>query len=91
MAVPEEGRLSLRESEIARAFAAGETYQAIAERLCLAPSTVRTHLTTVYRKLGVSSKLDLHKYFEASAKPLEPDSQPRPERPDKPSIAVLAF
>jgi TolB-like protein/Tfp pilus assembly protein PilF len=88
MSAPQNGQLSLRESEIARAFAEGETYQQIADRLCLAPSTVRTHLTTVYRKLGVSSKLDLHKYFESSASP--PD-RPRPQRPDKPSIAVLAF
>ncbi len=88
MAAAQDGQLSLRESEIARAFAAGETYQQIADRLCLAPSTVRTHLTTVYRKLGVSSKLDLHKHFATGASGSE---RPRPQRPDKPSIAVLAF
>jgi adenylate cyclase len=59
--------------------------------LCLAPSTVRTHLTTVYRKLGVSSKLDLHKYFHANARPPDTGSRRRPQRRDKPSIAVLAF
>ncbi|MCU4652728.1 LuxR C-terminal-related transcriptional regulator [Roseibacterium sp. SDUM158016] len=52
--------LSPREIEIASAYAQGDTYQAIAERLCIAPSTVRTHLSTIYRKLEVSSKLDLH-------------------------------
>ena len=83
--------LSPREREIAAAFSEGESYRQIADRLCLAPSTVRTHLTTVYRKLGVSSKMGLHKYFKTSA--LRPDGQdnPRPQRPDKPSIAVLAF
>jgi DNA-binding CsgD family transcriptional regulator/transcriptional regulator with GAF, ATPase, and Fis domain len=51
--------LSPREAEIAGYYADGETYHMIAGRLGIAPSTVRTHLTTIYRKLGVSSKLDL--------------------------------
>ncbi len=88
---PDNRHLSPREREIAKAFSDGETYQEIADRLCLAPSTVRTHLTTVYRKLDVSSKLDLHKYFEVSDKTADTGGRPRPQRPDKPSIAVLAF
>jgi len=56
--------LSPRELEIARAYAGGDNYHAIAERLCIAPSTVRTHLATIYRKLGVSSKLELHRVLE---------------------------
>jgi DNA-binding CsgD family transcriptional regulator/GAF domain-containing protein len=56
---PEE-ILSPREIEIASAYAQGDTYQAISARLGIAPSTVRTHLATIYRKLEVSSKLDLH-------------------------------
>lgn len=52
--------LSPREIEIATAYAQGDTYQAIAARLGIAPSTVRSHLATIYRKLEVSSKLDLH-------------------------------
>ncbi|MDU8911666.1 LuxR C-terminal-related transcriptional regulator [Aestuariicoccus sp. MJ-SS9] len=52
--------LSPRETEIASAYARGDTYQAIAGRLGIAPSTVRTHLATIYRKLDVSSKLELH-------------------------------
>lgn len=55
-----DGILSPREIEIASAYAQGDTYQAIATRLGIAPSTVRTHLATIYRKLEVSSKLDLH-------------------------------
>jgi TolB-like protein/Tfp pilus assembly protein PilF len=84
-------QLSNRESEIAKAFADGETYQSIATRLHVAPSTVRTHLTTVYRKLGVSSKLELHRYFEHRGKAHTSPVLLRPQRPDKPSIAVLAF
>ncbi|SDK32327.1 LuxR C-terminal-related transcriptional regulator [Aliiruegeria lutimaris] len=81
--------LSPREIEIASSYAAGATYQQIAERLHLAPSTVRTHLATIYRKLGVSSKLELSKLI-AGAVPIDPATE-FPPRPDKPSIAVLAF
>lgn len=81
--------LSARERQIAEGFADGETYQQIAERLHLAPSTVRTHLATIYRKLGVSTKLDLRKRLETSG-PSDPTQTP-PPRPDRPSIAVLAF
>ena len=81
--------LSPREIEIASAYAEGDTYQAIATRLGIAPSTVRTHLAAIYRKLEVSSKLDLRKMIGAD----EPAAaaQDMPPRPDKPSIAVLAF
>lgn len=81
--------LSPRERQIAEGFAGGETYQQVADRLCLAPSTVRTHLATIYRKLAVSTKLDLRKRIEASPHP-DPVSN-LPPRPDRPSIAVLAF
>ncbi len=81
--------LSPRESQIASAYAQGDTYQAIAARLGIAPSTVRTHLATIYRKLGVSSKLQLLKRTETAA-PADPTTD-LPSRPDKPSIAVLAF
>lgn len=81
--------LSPRERQIAEAFASGETCQQIADRLNLAPSTVRTHLATIYRKLGVSTKLDLRTRIEAS--PSADPASDLPPRPDKPSIAVLAF
>ena len=55
----ERADLSQREVQIAQAYAGGQTYQSIAETLCIAPSTVRTHLATIYRKLDVSSKLEL--------------------------------
>ena len=56
--------LSRREFEIARAYAAGGSYRDIAERLFISPSTVRTHLSTIYRKLGVSTKIELAKALQ---------------------------
>lgn len=51
--------LSTRELQIALSYAGGATYQRISDDLGIAPSTVRTHLATIYRKLEVSSKLEL--------------------------------
>ena len=67
--------LSPRELEIAQAYARGASYREIAERLFIAPTTVRTHLSTIYRKLGVSSKIDLLRTLERTGS--EPES-PRP-------------
>jgi TolB-like protein/DNA-binding CsgD family transcriptional regulator len=87
---PQSEQLTPREEEIAKAFSGEESYSQIADRLCIAPSTVRAHLNTVYRKLGVSSKLQLHKYFEGEAHKSEKLGR-RVSTSDKPSIAVLAF
>jgi TolB-like protein/DNA-binding CsgD family transcriptional regulator len=83
--------LSPRELQIAQAYAQGENYQQIADRLCLAPSTVRTHLATIYRKIGVSSKLDLRDALNAVAAVPQVLAANHRQRPEKPSIAVLAF
>ncbi|MBS9719043.1 LuxR C-terminal-related transcriptional regulator [Pseudohalocynthiibacter aestuariivivens] len=85
------GDLSAREQQIAQVYAQGESYQQIADRLCLAPSTVRTHLATIYRKLRVSSKLELRDALPSAATPQADLVEGFPERPEKPSIAVLAF
>lgn len=55
--------LTPRELEIATAYANGDTYRRIANRLYIAPATVRTHLATIYRKLGVSSKIELNTFL----------------------------
>lgn len=83
--------LSARELQIADSYAQGENYQQIADRLCLAPSTVRTHLATIYRKLGVSSKLELRDVLTPIATEVSDPVNKFPARPEKPSIAVLAF
>ncbi|MFN0262901.1 LuxR C-terminal-related transcriptional regulator [Tepidamorphus sp. 3E244] len=69
----QEGTLSAREREIAQAYASGDTYHQIAKRLVIAPSTVRTHLATIYRKLGVSSKIALHGVLSGETQITFPD------------------
>ncbi|MFD9691014.1 AAA family ATPase [Kitasatospora sp. NPDC059146] len=55
-APPEGPSLSAREHEIADLTAQGLTNQAIAARLFLSVRTVESHLTSVYRKLGISGR-----------------------------------
>jgi DNA-binding CsgD family transcriptional regulator len=53
------GRLSSRELEITMRLLHGDRVPAIARALFLSPSTVRNHLSSVFRKLGVGSQQDL--------------------------------
>jgi DNA-binding CsgD family transcriptional regulator/tetratricopeptide (TPR) repeat protein len=51
--------LSRREREVAMLAAQGQSARQIAQRLFLSERTVETHLSHVYAKLGVRSKLEL--------------------------------
>ncbi len=59
-------RLGRREQEVARLYARGMTYRAIAAELGLAPATVRNQLRAAFEKLGVSSKLELARRLGAA-------------------------
>ena len=97
--------LSKRELQIAQAYGQGETYKDIAGKLFIAPTTVKTHLRTVYRKLGVSSKVLLYQALEAqdlNNKSISENQNTSGFSPfiagktlldikDKPVIAVLPF
>jgi putative nucleotidyltransferase with HDIG domain len=48
--------LSSRETDVLRGLAHGGVYKEIADRLGIAPSTVRTHLHNIYAKLDVSDR-----------------------------------
>ena len=49
-------RLSRRERAVLAALAAGDTAEQAATRFDVAPSTVRTQIRSIYRKLGVSRR-----------------------------------
>jgi PAS domain S-box-containing protein len=57
--VPELSRLTTREYDIVVRLAAGERVPTIARSLFLSESTVRNHLTAVYRKFSVHSQSEL--------------------------------
>jgi DNA-binding CsgD family transcriptional regulator/PAS domain-containing protein len=52
-------RFSARQGEILTQVLRGERVQEIAKNLYLSPSTVRNHLTAIYRKFGVHSQAEL--------------------------------
>ncbi len=59
----EAGRsLTPRELDIVRRVGAGWGNQEIAQRIGMAVSTVRTHLSSVYEKLGLKSRVELALY-----------------------------
>jgi DNA-binding CsgD family transcriptional regulator len=60
---PSSGWASLTPTELAvvRLVAEGLANKDIATRLCMSPRTVETHLTHVYAKLGLSSRVQLAK------------------------------
>ena len=61
-------RLTARERELVAIVAAGASNKEIAERLSIAERTVKAHLTSIFQKLGVSSRLHLAVYaLEAQA------------------------
>ncbi|MER8045411.1 AAA family ATPase [Streptomyces sp. NPDC094032] len=51
--------LTPREREISALVAEGLTNQAVADRLCLSPRTVESHVARVYRKTGVMTRAGL--------------------------------
>lgn len=94
--MPGLSKLSWRELQVAQAYVLGASYREIASRLCIAPSTVRAHLRTIYRKLGVSSKVDLLRTLEqadvsAAGTPAIPPAPAGTGRAPERSIAVLPF
>ena len=57
--VPELSTLTAREYEIVLRLASGDRVRTIADELHLSQSTVRNHLTSVFRKFNVSSQGEL--------------------------------
>ena len=54
--------LTAREVDVLRLVAQGMTDAQVAERLVISPRTVNTHLTSIYGKIGVSSRSEATRY-----------------------------
>jgi ATP/maltotriose-dependent transcriptional regulator MalT len=54
--------LTAREVEVLRVVAEGLTNEQVAQRLVISPRTVDTHLTSIYSKIGVSSRAAATRY-----------------------------
>ena len=78
--------LSNREREVVTAYAEGQSYKEIARSLNISPTTVRSHLRTVYSKLGVTSKIELVHYLNNTTEPRQAQN-----RDDAELIAELAL
>ena len=54
--------LTTREVEILRLVAQGMTNEQVAQQLVISPRTVNSHLTSIYSKIGVSSRSAATRY-----------------------------
>ncbi|MES2557604.1 MAG: response regulator transcription factor [Bacteroidota bacterium] len=56
--ITNQSPLSSREMDILAGLAEGKSYMIIAEKLFISPHTVRKHMTNIYEKLHVNSKVE---------------------------------
>lgn len=82
-------RLSPRELQIVAAVIRGESNRGIAEHLGLSPQTVKNHLSHIFEKVGVASRLELAltalhlvPVFSAAARSADAQARAVPDRPD---------
>jgi LuxR family transcriptional regulator, maltose regulon positive regulatory protein len=50
--------LSLQEQRVLRRLCAGQTYTEMATALVVSPNTIKTQVSSIYRKLGVSRRAE---------------------------------
>jgi PAS domain S-box-containing protein len=73
---PDLRELSARESEILSLLASGDRSGAIAQQLCISPHTVRNHLKSIFRKLGVKNQGELIALVRTLGETPGPDFDP---------------
>jgi DNA-binding NarL/FixJ family response regulator len=82
--------LSYREKEVLHLAARGLTNSQIASRLYIAESTVKTHLSSAYRRLGVSSRREAAALMRSFDNDLRQHLAPAPPEPLSGSAAAAA-
>jgi two-component system, NarL family, nitrate/nitrite response regulator NarL len=75
---PRVGRLTLRERQLITVVSQGFGNNEIAERLHISEATVRNHLTSIFRKLELHSRVELVMYALRQGLIKSPISRPRP-------------
>src|SRR5947209_164321 len=58
-----ELNLSVRQREIVDLLVLGKSNKEMADHLCLSTDTIKAHLQHIFRKIGVSSRLEAVVYF----------------------------
>ncbi|MGH2963044.1 MAG: response regulator transcription factor, partial [Solirubrobacterales bacterium] len=66
---PSDGQLTPAEQRVARLAAAGRTNREIADVLFMSVRTVEGHLSHIYAKLGIRSRIDLALFPETTEDP----------------------
>lgn len=56
--------LTLRETEITHMLLEGFAREAICDQLCISPNTLKKHIVNIYKKLNISSALELFQLFK---------------------------
>jgi DNA-binding CsgD family transcriptional regulator len=59
----ESNPLTRRELEILALLSAGHSTPDIARQLGISPGTVKTHLTSVYKKIGAKNRVQAARYY----------------------------
>jgi DNA-binding NarL/FixJ family response regulator len=80
--------LSYREKEVLELAAQGLTNSQIASRLFLAESTVKTHLSSAFRRLGVSSRREAAALIRIANNDMQQHLLPAPSEPVHGSAAL---
>jgi DNA-binding NarL/FixJ family response regulator len=61
-AAPDADQLSIREEQVVRFVALGLRNAEVAEKLSISERTVKAHLNTIFRKLGIRDRVELTLY-----------------------------
>lgn len=75
--------LTRREREVLARIATGSPNAAIAEAMGVQLATVKSHISSLYRKLGVANRVEATRYYLARREELRGPSAPQPPSPSQ--------